>query len=197
MSPESRERERARQRSRRAADREAAKIGDEAAQARIAAQRAANNRWQKKTGGALRRKWESDTRDGARGEDARLALLERQKLAARKARLKRRLAKGATTKKREEARQMRTRLLDVPIYAAIAGAVPRGYPPHVRDDVISATVVRLLEDPSLDPREEARRQATAYWNSRTEYRMDSMDAAIFAEGRTTRHDRISTSDLRI
>lgn len=84
--------------------------------------------------------------------------------------------------------------MGVPLYAAISRAVPAGYPAHARDDIISATVLAVLEDPSLAPAQEAKRQVSAYWRGRPEFRMLSFDAPCFEDGSRTLHDTIAAPE---
>lgn len=74
-------------------------------------------------------------------------------------------------------------------------AVPATYPRHIRDDIIGAVVLMVIEGRITfrEIRAEASRQATAYWRGRPEYRFKSLDAPAFSDGKATMHDFVSTN----
>lgn len=140
-------------------------------------------------------------RERDRLKDARRRAADPEKVRlAQKASVKRRKERDPEAWRRLETRKSRrramrkgTRMADA--QALAQSVVPRTYPQHVRDDIVSAVMVVVMDGRIL-PKEipsECKRQTTAYWRERPEYRLKSLDAQAFDDGKATLHDKISAT----
>jgi hypothetical protein len=81
------------------------------------------------------------------------------------------------------------------LFAAANAVVPKSYPAHVRDDVISEIVIAVLEDKITvkDIGKEAPGFMRAYWREYSHYGRVSLDAVI-PGSKTSYHDRFLTDN---
>lgn len=97
-------------------------------------------------------------------------------------------------KRIEQAENLHRQLMQVPLYVQVDRAVPRTWPKHIRDDIIGAVILGVLENPEATVTALVKQESTAYWRGRPEYRMRSMDAPIADGARQSLHELIAAPE---
>lgn len=104
----------------------------------------------------------------------------------------RQVREDALSRRQAAAATTRRRLLESEVYAAADKAVGRGYPPDVREDLVSEIMLAILDGSVAlgDVKSAAPRIISAYWRGRDTYRCESMDAFVFDGRKGTLHELI-------